>query len=110
MGDGAILLLMPSLTALGGGIELYCRQLITALAAVRRGTMFSAVLGREPQLARPDLLDAELRTRLHVVGAGGARLRRVPELLVRAVAETMRARPRLVVCGHVNYAAPARWL
>ena len=110
MRDGAILLLMPSLTALGGGIELYCRQLIRALATARRSSPLAAVLGREPRLARPELLDPELRERLRVVGADGERWRRVPELLVRAVAETMRARPALIVCGHVNYAALARSL
>jgi glycosyltransferase involved in cell wall biosynthesis len=83
---------------------------ITALAGVRRSASLSAVLGREPQLARPQLLDEELRARLRVVGADGVRWRRVPELLAHAVAETLRARPSLVVCGHVNYAAPAHWL
>lgn len=102
----SILLVLPSLTALGGGIELYLRQFLEALIEIHPGAELVAVLGREPKLARPELLSAALRARLRVVGARSERRSaRVAEFLARVAAETLRQRPGLVVCGHVNYAA-----
>jgi glycosyltransferase involved in cell wall biosynthesis len=100
-------LIAPSLTGLGGGIEVYLRQLLEALARARPGARLVALLGREPRLARPELLSPELRACLEVEGAHDtAPHLRLPELALR-VAAAARHRPRLVLCGHVNYAAMA---
>jgi glycosyltransferase involved in cell wall biosynthesis len=103
-----LLFVMPSLTALGGGLERYCRDVVEAAALARPQAELVAVLAREPRLMRPELLDAAVRARLRVTGAHGeARLRRGGELVARALAEAAR-RPSLVVCGHVHYAALCR--
>lgn len=102
-----ILLVAPSLTGLGGGIEVYLRQLLEALAQVCPRVPLHALLAREAELARPELLSPPLRERLVVTGAhDAARTRRLVELGLRAAA-AVRLRPQLVVCGHVNYAAIA---
>jgi phosphatidyl-myo-inositol dimannoside synthase len=105
-----ILLLLPSLTALGGGIELYLRQFLEALALVRPEAPLIAVLARESCLARPDLLSPELRARLEIVGvASERRSLRIGEFVARALWQAIaRWRPALVVCGHVNYATISR--
>jgi glycosyltransferase involved in cell wall biosynthesis len=87
------------------------RALVEAVARVRPDTPLVAVLGREQGLAEPGALEAGARSRLEVHGAGArTRTVRIATLVARAAAATMRARPGLVVCGHVHYAALARSL
>jgi glycosyltransferase involved in cell wall biosynthesis len=103
-----VLFLLPSLTGLGGGIELYLQQLLGAVGAARPDARLSAVLAREPRLARPDRLSPGLADRLRVVGApAGPRAVRIATLIARATVEAARFRPDLVVCGHVNLATLA---
>jgi glycosyltransferase involved in cell wall biosynthesis len=100
-----VLLLLPSLTGLGGGIELYTRQFLEALARARPEAELVTVLAREAELKRPGLLSTELRARLRVLGTERAqRLARIGEFVALAGwAATLR--PQLVVCGHVNFVA-----
>jgi phosphatidyl-myo-inositol dimannoside synthase len=101
-----VLLVLPSLTGLGGGIELYLQQFLEAMAWRWPSLALDAVLAREPVLARPERLSATVRSNLTVDGArSDGRMRRIAELLARATRMALRARPTLVVCGHVNYAA-----
>jgi phosphatidylinositol alpha-1,6-mannosyltransferase len=95
------------LTARGGGIEQYGRDLLAALAELQPDAQITAVLGDEPALARPELLAPQLRQRLRVTGTEGVRLKRVLAMSLR-VALAARERPDLVVCGHLNY-APLAW-
>ncbi len=105
MAEERILLVLPSLTAMGGGIELYCRQLIGALTRVRPQAKLHAVLGREATLAQPELLDAPALARLGVSGADArGRIPRISQLVAAAGRAALSFRPTLVVCGHVNYA------
>jgi glycosyltransferase involved in cell wall biosynthesis len=105
----SILLLLPSLTALGGGIELYLRQFLDGLAAARPDAWLDAVLAREAGLARPELLAPELRQRLRVSGTRRQqRALRIGEFVSNAVAQALRQRPRLIVSGHVNL-GPVAW-
>jgi phosphatidylinositol alpha-1,6-mannosyltransferase len=107
----AILLLLPSLTGLGGGIELYLRQFLEALIVARPNARLVAVLAREPSLKRPELLSPALRARLKVVGASSdRRTLRIGEFVARAALEAARCKPVLVVCGHVNYAVVSHGL
>lgn len=100
------LCLLPSLTAWGGGIELYLRQLLGALLAARPEAELVAVLAKEAHLARPEQLAPALRERLVVAGcADGPRARRIGAFLARAGREASRRRPDVVLCGHLNYAA-----
>jgi glycosyltransferase involved in cell wall biosynthesis len=108
-GPESVLFLLPSLTGLGGGIELYLQQFVSAVGLALPDARLSAVLAREPRLARPALLPAELTARLRVSGASArARTARIAELTALAMVEAVRTRPRLVVCGHVNL-SPLAW-
>jgi glycosyltransferase involved in cell wall biosynthesis len=100
-------LLHPSLTARGGGIELYGRDLLAALANLEPEAEITAVLGDEPALAHPELLAPQLRRRLRVSGTEGVFLKRVLSMSLR-VGLAVRDRPEMVVCGHLNY-APLAW-
>jgi glycosyltransferase involved in cell wall biosynthesis len=104
MSDDRVLCILPSLTALGGGIELYLRQFLEALGAARPKARIRAILGREPVLGRPHLISDGLRARLDVRGAPDAsRGKRAYHLAVHTLAAA-RERPTIVVAGHVNYA------
>jgi glycosyltransferase involved in cell wall biosynthesis len=92
------------MTGLGGGIELYLRQFLDAAAEANPDLRYIAVLGREPRLARPHLLSQKLRARLTVSGASDeGRLRRIGSFMARVTLAAAMHRPRLIVCGHVNY-------
>jgi glycosyltransferase involved in cell wall biosynthesis len=104
----SVLFVLPSLTGLGGGIELYLQQFVRAVGEARPDARLSAVLAREPRLARPELLPPALTARLRVTGASPeGRAARIAELIARATVEAARFRPDLVVCGHVNLAVLA---
>src|SRR5688572_875227 len=107
MNPGAdVLLLAPSLTSHGGGIELYLRQFLEALAVACPSSPLHAVLAREPKLARPELFSEAVRARLTVSGsASESRGSRIGSFVGLAALAAARHRPELVVCGHVNYAA-----
>ena len=99
---------MPSLTALGGGIELYCRQVVGTVARFWPDAALTAALSRESALAKPALLDPGVRSRLRVVGTSSEMwLPRRVEMVARTIQSALAARPTLVVCGHVNYASLA---
>jgi glycosyltransferase involved in cell wall biosynthesis len=99
----SLLLLYPSLTASGGGIEQHARHMAAALAARFPDATIDAVLGREGTLACPERLAPGLRPRLRVHGGGNARARRIMTMTLYAARAAAR-RPRLVVAGHLNYA------
>ena len=88
-----MLLVAPSLTAFGGGIELYCRQVLHAVATGRPDLPLHALLAQEPVLRHPSLLPASLRV------TGGAN--RAGFLV--AAARAMTSSPGVVICGHLHY-------
>ncbi len=101
-----VLLLLPSLTGLGGGIELYQQQFLDALVHRWPDIRLTAVVAREATLVRPERLSPGTRARLSVDGVTRTRrATRIAEFVTRAALATWRLRPRLIVCGHVNYAA-----
>ncbi len=101
-----VTLLLPSLTALGGGIELYLQQFTDALVRNWPDIELHAILARECKLARPERLSPAVRARLTVSGPRTEkRAMRIAELMRAIVESAVGAGPDLVVCGHVNYAA-----
>ena len=111
MSKETILFLAPSLSAGGGGIEVYVQQFVEVLATTRPNARFVAVLAREEKLQRPELLSAELRARLRVYGTDRAqRFVRVGEFMLNALRATLLHRPTMIVCGHVNFNAMAHVL
>ena len=99
-----LLVVAPSLTALGGGVEQHARHLVTALTRLYPRAPIEVVLGREGSLSRPELLDEEVRARLKVRGAGdGKRLLRLARLASEATLATASGLPELIICQHLNY-------
>ena len=95
---------MPSLTGLGGGIELYLRQFLEALHEARPSAAITVVLAKELTLRRPELLSPSLRARLAVEGTGSVqRVVRIGEFVWRSTLAAKRARPTTIVCGHANF-------
>ncbi len=99
-------MILPSLTALGGGIELYLQQFLTAFVREWPDFSISCILARESESSPRTALTADVSERLHVSGSGsGDRYRRLFDLARNLTAEAIADRPDLIVCGHVNYAA-----
>jgi len=92
-----VLLVAPSLTAFGGGIELCCRQILAAVVAARPDAPVAALLGRESRLGRPELLPPLLGSRLSVSGGSGW-----TSFLI-AAGRLFSTRPGVIICGHLHY-------
>jgi glycosyltransferase involved in cell wall biosynthesis len=103
-------LLAPSLTALGGGVELQTRQLLEAIAAVWPEWRLAAALGHERPLAEPALISATLERRLLLGGSDHPRrTQRLARFFAHALALAVRTRPTRVLFTHAHYAEPA-WM
>jgi glycosyltransferase involved in cell wall biosynthesis len=98
------LVLVPSLTGLGGGIELYLRQFLAGVVRAAPDLALHLVGAREAAPARPALLDPQLLGVLRMSGPRRAgRLARGLGFAALAAAAVARRAPRLVVCGHLHY-------
>lgn len=95
---------LPDLAATRGGIQRYSGFLLTALRQVWPGPGYEVFLKNDPPNG------AGLRgMRVHALGGLPERIR-TPAFAAAVALRALRDRPRLIVVGHLNFAAVFDWL
>lgn len=98
-GRGRLVFVLPQTYGLPGGIQRYSRALLKATAEVFPRAELAAVSVNDERIPA----DATMRGRVYFKGAGPrGRLLQRARVIAKAVSQTWRHRPQIILCGHIN--------